>query len=207
MMHRLSSGDHHIPLVADASVIINLVASGMPEKIIPALSNPVVVVEEILVELERGRRTGCRDADVLRGLIDGGVVSCVSLGENEWETFEELICGHASTTLDDGEAATLAYCVERSSIPVIDERKANSICRKRYSSLSPKASVDLFRMAGSNEEIGNDALSDAVYQALKIGRMRVMDHHIDWVVDLIGRERAVTCRSLSKKVRTMCRQT
>ena len=55
-------------LVADTSVIINLNASRRSEDILDILPNRIVVVEEVLHELEFGRRQGWSDADALSAL-------------------------------------------------------------------------------------------------------------------------------------------
>jgi hypothetical protein len=49
--------------------------------------------------------------------------------------------------------------------------------------------------------LGKDALADAVFRALRDGRMRVFPHHMEWVVGLIGPERAAECASLPSAIR------
>jgi hypothetical protein len=44
-------------------------------------------------------------------------------------------------------------------------------------------------------------LGDAVFNALHDGRMRVLPHHLERVVGLIGHERAALCQSLPRSVR------
>lgn len=200
-MHHRSLIDPNIPLVADTSVIINLVASGLSEQILSGIKNPIYVVDEIIPELERGSEKGCHDADVLNNLINDRIVTCVSLNDDGWEQFEKLVSGSAKTSLDDGEASTLAYCAIHGAIPIIDEKKANRICKEAYSSLISISSVALFRLAEDSQDITEKHLSDAVFSALINGRMRVMEQHLNWVIDLVGIERASRCTSLPQKSR------
>lgn len=60
----------------------------------------------------------------------------------------------------------------------------------------PALPVDHVRVA-----LGCVRLADAVFNALHDGRMRLLPHHLKWVVGLIGPERAGQCRSLPRSVR------
>jgi predicted nucleic acid-binding protein len=158
-------------------------------------------VNAVLTELEGGRRRGRQDADLLNGLVSDNLVEVVTLGEaaNEW--FERLVIGRATETLDDGEAASIAYAVEHRALALIDERKANRICAERFPELSVAYTVDLLAHPILEETLGRGALADAVFNALQDARMRVSSEKTEWVVDLIGRERATTCYSLPMSVR------
>uniref|UniRef100_A0A2A4Z6H0 PIN domain-containing protein n=1 Tax=OCS116 cluster bacterium TaxID=2030921 RepID=A0A2A4Z6H0_9PROT len=201
MVRHYSSIENNIPLVADASVIINLIASGVPEKIISSFPNSVFVVDDIKVELARDKRNKCSDLKVLNELIKREIIKCVSLEGEQWEVFEKLVCGSSGSTLDDGEAATIAYCSNKASIAVIDERKANKICREYYPNLRVLSSVDLFSKAETHK-LNTQVLSDAVFNALFVGRMRVMDHNVKWVIDIVGSERLKKCNSIARRFRT-----
>lgn len=202
MTHHLSSIDPNKALVVDASVVINLLACGIPKEILKSFPNLSCVVDEIiLTELDRGNKNGHSDGDRLRELISDRVVKPVTMTETCWEHFENLVSGNASTTLDDGEAATLAYCASHGTIPVIDEKKANRICKERFPQLTPLCSSELFMIAQNSGEITDTELASALFQALSKARMRVMPHHGKWVVDLIGPEKAANCRSLPKSTR------
>src|SRR5581483_11577735 len=98
-------------LVADSSTIINLVATRAAAAVISALPNRIVVVAVIPDELETGRELGRRACDGLKALVDAGVVEIVPLDDAANGFFEELVVGPAVETLDDGEAATIAYAL------------------------------------------------------------------------------------------------
>ncbi len=202
-MHLHSLADNKIPLVADTSVIINLIASGIPDQLLSGIRHPIYIVDEIIPELDRGTQKGCHDVRVLTQLINDGIVTCVSLNDDCWEHFEQLVSGSAKSSLDDGEAATLAYCAVHRTIPIIDERKANRICKEQYSYLKPISSAALFKLAGNNGSIIEDHLSEAVHKALTVGRMRVLEHHIDWVISLVGPDKVANCNSLPRSHRNI----
>ncbi len=183
-------------LVADASAIINLNATGCAAEILRVLPNPLAVTDVIPAELETGRRRGRRDADFLQELVTAGLVSVVTFNDAAAGHFERLVVGPAAMTLDDGEAATIAYAVANGSVPIIDERKAKRICSEYYPSLPQACSTDLFAHDDVLSTLGRPRLALAVINALQIARMRVLPHHRKWVLDLIGPDQAALCNSL-----------
>jgi predicted nucleic acid-binding protein len=189
------------PLVADASTIINLVASGSAEAVIAALPNRIVVVDVVPRELESGRPRGRAASDGLKALADGGIVDIVALPDKATPWFEELVIGSAVETLDDGEAATIACALALGGAALIDERKATRICAERFPQLRVACTVDLLTHPAVEERLGTSLLADAVFRALRNGRMGVALRHLEWVVGLIGEERAALCESLPRRVR------
>lgn len=195
--------DPKMPLVADTSTVINLIATGCAPSIITAVPNRVLVVDVIPGELNTGRPRGRRDADHLEELAAAGHVRIVSLGDLGWQYFEELVAGPAVETLDDGEAATIAYAVERDATAVLDETKATRLCGVRFPKLRLMSTVDILLHPEVRRTLGEEALSDAVFTALRDARMRVFSHHMAEVVRLIRPERAALCRSLPRGFRSV----
>jgi predicted nucleic acid-binding protein len=189
-------------LVADASTIISVNATGCAKRVIKALPNRVAVVDIVSRELEEGRQRKRQDADLLRKLVDAGHVEIVRLDAKGDEYFEQLVVGTAQMTLDDGEAATIAYAVANNGVALIDEKKANRICAQCFPELRLACTVDIFMHPEVQSELGKAVLADTVFNALCHGRMRVFPHHVDWVIGLIGVERARLCASLPGLVRS-----
>jgi predicted nucleic acid-binding protein len=189
-------------LVADASTIINLIATGCTPAIAAALPNQIAVVDVILGELETGRPRGRRDADRLRDFIKSEVIRVVSLGEVGLRHFEDLVVGPSFATLDDGEAATIGYAAEHAAVALIDERKAARICGERFPEVRVACTVDVLIHPSVQSKLGPEGLVEAVYNALQDGRMRVLPHHLEYVVGLIGPERAARCTSLPRSARS-----
>jgi predicted nucleic acid-binding protein len=201
-MESLSSlTDPHAFLVADASTVINVNASGCALKVLEALPNRVTVVDVVFGELEEGRQRQRRDADLLKELADSGHVEIVRLDEVGEGHFEQLTIGPAQMTLDDGEAATIGHAVARNGVALIDEGKAVRICAQLYPALPIGCSVDIFAHPAVGAALGRASLADAVFNALCHGRMRVFPKHVEWVITLIGIERARLCTSLPNSVR------
>lgn len=189
------------PVVIDASVAINLNATDCAARVLTALPFKVVIAQAAAAELREDRRSGRNDASELAALIGAGLVHEVTLGAEGSEAFAGLVIGPARETLDDGEAATIAYAVEHHVQPVIDERKALRICVQRFPDLSPLSTVDLLMHPAVGAALGRDAQADAVFLALQAARMPVPAEWLDAVVGLIGPVRAARCPSLPASIR------
>ncbi len=190
------------PLVADASTIINLVATGSAPAILNALPHRVAVVDVVPAELETGRARGWTTIEGLKRLLADKMLDLVTLPEQADAHFEGLVAGAAAETLDDGEAATIAYALSCNAVALIDERKATRICTERFPHLALASTVDILCHPDVQRQLGADALGRAVYNALREGRMSVLPRQVDWVVGTIGLERAALCGSLPRRVRS-----
>jgi predicted nucleic acid-binding protein len=193
--------DSSLPLVLDASVIINLNATGCAEQILQAITNPIFFVDEVVDEIERGLSQGHKDVEFIHNLERSKRGAKVSLTPDCEGIFISLVAGSTLSTLDDGEAATIAWALHAGAIPIIDERKGISICQQRFPELRLATTLDLFRHASLKTHFNPSKLADAVFNALIGARMRVHNEHLDWVVDLIGQDRANICISLPRSHR------
>lgn len=193
--------DPTVPVVADTSAIINLNSTGHAPEIVRAIPNKVVIVDAVPAELDDGRERGRQDADLLNSLVAAGLIEIVKLNDRCGIHFEKLVVGPASMTLDDGEAATIAYAFVNEGVAIIDERKATRICGEMFPELRIGSTVDILAHPDVWQSLGKQLLAEAVLNALRNGRMRVLPHHIEWVVNLIGPEQAAACPSLPRAVR------
>jgi predicted nucleic acid-binding protein len=193
--------DPQIPLVADSSTVINLIATGCAPTIIRAIPNPIVAVDIIPDELDTGRRRGRPHAERLQELAAARHIEIVKLSKPGWQHFETLVVGPAAESLDDGEAATIAYAAERGAVAILDEKKGTRLCTRRFPSVGVITTLDLLLHPQVRLSLGKDPFADAVFAALLDARMAVFPRHFDEVVRLIGPERAARCPSLPKGFR------
>ena len=192
-------------LIADTSVVINLNATGCAEEILKALPHRIAVVDVAVDEINGGVRKGRQDAARLAALIAANAVEVVRLGPQGLLRFESLVVGSAGETLDDGEAATIAYAEEAGARALIDERKARRLAAERHAAIPLGCTADLLASVEVERAVGTAAIAEAVHAALTGARMRVLDQHMDWVVRLIGDERAAVCLSLPASTRQQAR--
>jgi predicted nucleic acid-binding protein len=191
----------NVSLVADASVVINLNATDCAAEIIKAISSPFLVTDNACIELESGAGNGHRDHELLVGLIDAGLVRRVSLAKSSIPIYESLIDGTARQTLDDGEAATIAYAHEVGGAALIDERKARKLCTTSFPQLALTSTVELLMHQSVAAALGAEKRLDALTRALTHARMRVAPEHLVQVTQMLGPERSAVCVSLPKAAR------
>lgn len=187
-------------LVADASAIINLNSTAHAEKILRALPERLAVVDIVRSELEEGCGKGRRDAEKLDELVAKSLVDIVSLGDVGDAIFERLVAGSALSTVDDGEAATIAYAVEKTQGVVIDDGKARRICKEMFPGVRQQCSVEIFQKQNIMTALGHETLAVALTSALRSARMQVHPEHFDWVIRTIGKEAAASCTSIPRRL-------
>ena len=190
-------------IVLDASVLINLNASGFGNEILSALPHECLAPNQVIDELNRGAILGHSDSQKVEHLIESGTLEARAIGRGGEEIFETLVAGNALTTLDDGEAATIALAIQTRGIAAIDEKKALSICGRRFPDLRVATTPDLLLDNSIESSIGRGNLAEATFRALSVGRMRVPIRLHEAIVGLIGIERAAKCASLPKRIRNL----
>jgi len=201
-MGLFDSNTSDFALALDTSVTINLSACGIGGHVLRALNRQILVSDVIYQELLNDPPAGRDDAAQLRAWIDGGLIEEVPLASIDDEPFRDLVSGSAGVTLDDGEAATIALAVARSTAAILDERKAIRICGSRFPLVRLGATSDLLLHSAVMEALGHDSVADAVFAALIGARMRVLPANLPSAIALLGPERAALCPSLPRSART-----
>ena len=194
MTYFSSLTEDRTPLVLDTSVLINLHASRRGDHILDALPNDIVVPEAVVAELdhEEGESTG--GWAFIQDLVATRRARLVALTDCEYRLYGSLVSGHAS--LGDGEAATIAVGVRRGYLPVVDDRKGRRRAQVCLSGRHPRWSLDLFVHPHVVAALGVKQAADAVYLALRDGRMRISEDDCETVVSLVGVRRALECYCL-----------
>ena len=196
-------GKPDVPVVTDASVIINLNATRTAAAVIGAFPNRFLMTDTVRRELLTGGSRGHRSWEGLEALIDGGSIELVELEPGDRPVYRSLVEGGFRETLDDGEAATIAYAVGRGAVALIGERKARTICADRFPTLRLASSVDVLCHGLVNRALGESGQRDAIFRALRDARMQVVPRdRLREVVERIGADRAAKCPSLPRWART-----
>lgn len=186
------------PLVLDASVIINLLATGHADTILQALPGRPCVTENVVVEIKGGAENGRPESKKLFDLIESGNLEVVELDEQALESFIGIVSGSSSDSLGDGEAATLAFAHRNRLIAAIDERKATRVAAERFGSLKIATTVDILAHTSVRFALGPEQLPTAILNALRLARMQVWASQFDWVVEQIGVANVMLCPSLKR---------
>jgi len=186
------------PIVLDASVIINLLATGHADTILQALPGRSCVTENVVMEIKVGAENGRPESKKLFDLIERGSLEAVELNEQALESFIGIVSGSASDSLGDGEAATLAFAHRNGRIAAIDERKATRVAAEHFGSLRIATTIDILAHTPVRLALGQKRLSTAILDALRLARMQVWAPQFDWVVEQIGAANVVLCPSLRR---------
>lgn len=182
----------------DTSVLINLNASGKPEEILQVLPYKFLIADIVVSEVGWDKREHRDDASLLKALVDKEAVECSGLSNKGFIAYEELVSGQCDTTLGDGESATIALAYESEAIPILDDKKAYKVFCQRYPQKKCATTIDLLSHQAVIDKYEHDELSELVYRALVGARMAVREDQLDWVLQLIGDQRAKRCRSLPR---------
>ncbi|MDT3710209.1 MAG: hypothetical protein ROZ65_08745 [Pseudomonadaceae bacterium] len=185
-------------IVLDASVIINLLATGHANTILQALAVPLYVTDYVVREIEQGAVNDRPEPALLAELISKQVLVVEELTGTALENFFGMVSGRTSSSLGDGEAATLAIADRNGFSAAIDEKKATRIAAERFEMLKLVTTVDILAAPPVQELLGNEALRTAILRSLQRARMQVREHQFEWVAQLIGLEHVGQCPSLKK---------
>ena len=191
---RLSS-DHTV-LVLDASVVINLLGTGNPTHLLRILNRKVLVDERALDEITRDPFSKLPGHEAMSALTRAGLISATKLSLSAFEIFLALTGASPPDDLGDGEAATIAQSFDIGGVPVIDERKATRIALSLRPNHPILHTIDILSCSSVTTDLSRQEHGDLVYAALFHARMRVPIQCREWVVALIGLERARSCPSL-----------
>lgn len=190
--------DQDNTLVLDASVIINLLATGHARAILRAVPAAIVVTDNVVREIGQGAINGRAEPKQLLELIQDQILKSEELSGVALQHFFDLVSGNTATSLGDGESATLALAHSADFTAAIDEKKATQISSQRFETLRLITTVDILAYEPVRISIGDKALAVATLQALKHARMQVRDRQFDWIEKVIGRENVGLCPSLRR---------
>lgn len=192
-----SLSDVQNALVVDTSVIINLQHSGIGKEIVELIENQFVVAEYVGEEVEKESAISrYSTALFLRELIDLRLIKIVSLSVLEQEIYYKLSI--AEMSLGDGEKATIAIANSRGYTSVIDERKGRKVAEKELNGKVVATSLDVIFYPNVQKKYEVEKLAEAVYLALRVGNMSIQAAKLEFVIDLIGKERASHCTCLPR---------
>jgi predicted nucleic acid-binding protein len=185
-------------LVLDASVIINLLATGAAAEILGSLRLRAIIEETTLQEVLHNPRDGKAAPLLLNELSSMNLLQFETMNADALDIFLDLVGAPIPDDLSDGEAATIAHAATTGRAAVIDERKATRIAKTNYAQVTLCSTLDILSCSRVIEALGAAAISSAVFDATNYARMRISSEFADWVREILGPERAAACRTLRR---------
>jgi predicted nucleic acid-binding protein len=171
----LSSNFPTGPLILDASVLFNVLGSGVAEDILRAIDVPCLVEERTAAEVRRmpGERV---ESSPLSPLFDAGYLQLHRMSAEAYETYLSLVSGLPTETLDDGESAAIALSTGGLGAVVLDDKKARRILSSRFAGVASATSLSFMVEAARRAGWGEQKLRGAITLARTVSRMAVLHH-------------------------------
>jgi len=189
-------GDAHGRLVLDASVLINFLGTGEPAELLRVLKRRIILEEYALGEVTIDPATNGPLENIVNSMVSTGLIHAERLSSRGFDLFLSLTGAELQAGLGDGEAAAIAHAVENGAAAVLDDRKATRVARSKFPQLPIFNSLDLLSHENILQYFGEEKLGGLIFNALRQARMRVPADFLDWVVALIGGDRARECPSI-----------
>lgn len=160
------SGGARGALVLDASVVINLLATGRPWEILSRQGASAVVPEQVVAEVRRCPVTKKAFDDKRHPLRISPNVSVEALSIAELDLFVDL-----AAFMGDGEAASIALAVSRNLSIAIDDRRARKIAGARFPALRLWWSTQLLRADGVKAVFSKEEAEGFIEAAIQLANM------------------------------------
>lgn len=156
------------PLVLDASVAINLLATEQPWKILAALQFCAHVPEQVLDEVGRCPVTRRHYDEAKHPFRISPNVKVVTLSPAEIDHFVDV-----AQYVGDGEAASIALALNRGLPLALDDRRARTIALQRDASARLIWTTELLRDRALAAAFSKDDIEGFFSAAIKHARMYV----------------------------------
>jgi predicted nucleic acid-binding protein len=158
---------------ADASVLINLIATDVPGEILRSVGVPVLITRPAADEVVRDPRRKTSGRVRLEALVREGVLEIAELGPAHWERYLELVGAPQPDDLGDGEAATICAAASAAAAVALDDTKAIRVALQRYPELQQVYTVDLLIHACRSGSLSIADSRKALSDARTFARMRI----------------------------------
>ena len=160
-------------LYADASVLINIIATEVAVEILQSVGVPVLIARPAAEEVVRDPRRKMSGRARLEELVRAGVLEIAELGSEHWDRYLELVGAPRPDDLGDGEAATICAAEISSTAVALDDAKAIRVAAKQCPEVQRVYTVDLLLHACRSGSLSTADCRQALNDALSFARMRI----------------------------------
>jgi hypothetical protein len=169
-------------LITDASVLINLVASGVAGDILSGCGMDFKVCPDVIREVKilRDRETGDGHAIDLEPFFAAGLLERIE-PQTDLE-FELLIDYAALLGAGDGEAMCFALAESRCHPIAIDDERAIRSAKKRYANFETIGTLEILILWQERNGVGDERVGELLKAIFRFARFRpaVSHPHYDW---------------------------
>lgn len=168
-------------LITDASVLINLVASGVAGEILSGCGMDFKVCPDVIREVKvlRDRETAEEHAIDLEPFFAAGLLERIEpVTDSE---FELLIDYSALLGAGDGEAMSFALAESRGHPIAIDDERAIRWAKKRNSNFETLGTLELLILWQERNEVADERMGQVLQSIFRFARFRPAVSHSRYV--------------------------
>lgn len=162
------------PLVLDASVIFNILATGFAADIIDAIGQPCLVEMRTRREVKRHPRPDAANGDPLEPLLVCGALQIATMSSTAYRFYLGLVSGDSAAALGDGESAAIALAADANHAVALDDAKARAIRSRQAPHVTTVSSLALIVGAAQASRWAEGKLRQAISDARKYARMGIV---------------------------------
>ncbi len=162
------------PLVLDASVIFNILATGFAADIIDAIGLPCIIEVRTKREVKRHPRPDAASGDPLEPLIICGALQIATMSSTAYRFYLGLVSGDSAAALGDGESAAIALAADVNHAIALDDGKARAIRSRQAPHVATVSSLALIVGAAQASRWTEEKLRQAILDARKYARMGIV---------------------------------
>jgi predicted nucleic acid-binding protein len=164
-------------IITDASVLINIVASRVPDEILSGVGLKFVVCPDVLkeVKLLRDRETGEEHLIDLSAYFENGQLDLIELVSDE--EFELLVDYASLMGSGDGEAMCFALAESRGLCVAIDDGRAIRRALRKCPDFKTIGTLDVLAMWQKENSISPEAMNAVLIAIERFARYRPSVSH------------------------------
>jgi predicted nucleic acid-binding protein len=160
-------------LYADASVLINIIATDVAVELLRTVGVPVLIARPAAEEVVRDPRRKVSGRARLDELVQAGVLEIAELGSEHLGRYVELVGAPGPDDLGDGEAATICAAEISTAAVALDDAKAIRVAAKQCPEVQHVYTVDLLLHACRSGSLSATDCRKALTDARSFARMRI----------------------------------
>ncbi len=169
-------------LITDASVLINLVASGAAGEILSGCGMEFKVCPDVIREVKilRDRETGEEHAIDLEPFFTAGMLERI---ESQTDSEFELLIDYAALLgAGDGEAMSFALAESRGHPIAIDDERAIRRAKKRYQNFETLGTLEILILWQERNSVADERMGQLLQAIFRFARFRpaVAHPNYDW---------------------------
>lgn len=160
-------------IVIDASVLINLMATGNIEAVLKNLKHSVVITDQAYMEVRRDPLTNRAASEVIQPLEKQRLLIRRDVGAGQAQNIFNYLTNELPVVLGEGEAATIGICQSLSLTAVIDELEGRKMAQEYWNISKVNGTLDLLGADNMRSKFSHLEYQKLILNAAQFGQMYI----------------------------------